>query len=75
MALSSSTLSTLMRAAIIADKAAIGAIDGSALTALCDAISDAVVEHVVEDGVITVSTTTTCPAGAGTGTDIAGTIA
>ncbi len=75
MSLSSSTLSALMRAAIVADKEAIGAIDGDALTAVCDAISDAVVEHVVDDGVITVSTVTSYPAGAGTGSDIAGTIA
>ncbi len=51
MSLSSSTLSTAMRAAFLAD-ADIGAIDGDALTALCDAISTAVVDHITSDAVI-----------------------
>ncbi len=68
MALSSSVLSTALRAAFVADiedENVVGALDGAALTALCDIIAAAVVDHIVAAAVT--STITTCPAGAGTG--------
>jgi hypothetical protein len=45
MALSAEVLSAAMRAAILAEPDAC-AVDGDALTALCDAIAGAVVEHI-----------------------------
>lgn len=51
MALSASTLSTAMRVAILAAPAA-GAVDGPALTALCDAIAGAVVAHITGAAVV-----------------------
>ncbi len=60
MALSSATLSGLIRTAMIADPR-IGAIDDSALpseekalTALCDAIAGAVVAHILAGAVVTI---------------------
>jgi hypothetical protein len=41
--------------------------DSDALTAMCQAIAEAVVEHVTAAGVVNVTTVTACPAGAGTG--------
>ncbi len=51
MALSASTLATLMRSKLLAD-ASTQAQDNAALTAMCDAIAEAVVEHVVAAGVV-----------------------
>jgi hypothetical protein len=47
VALVSATLSALIRAKRLAANPALEAIDGAALTADCDAIAQAVVEHVV----------------------------
>lgn len=65
MALNATTLSAAMRAAMLATPA-IGAIDGPALTALCDAISGAVVTHVTGAGVV-LPGTFVAPPGAGGG--------
>lgn len=73
MALSAPTLSAAMRAAILAEPT-IQAIDGEALTKLCDALAGAVVAHIVAAGTVAVTVVTTCPAGAGTGSGT-GTIA
>lgn len=51
MALNATTLSAAMRAAMLADPD-IGAIDGDALTALCDAIASTVVAHVTANAVV-----------------------
>ncbi|OFV81987.1 MAG: hypothetical protein A2Y78_00185 [Acidobacteria bacterium RBG_13_68_16] len=53
MAMSSSVLSAALRAAMLADTA-IGAVDGPALTAMCDAIAAAVVTHITGSAVVTV---------------------
>ncbi|MFA5436582.1 MAG: hypothetical protein WC372_11145 [Candidatus Neomarinimicrobiota bacterium] len=53
MSLSSATLSSAMRAALLAAPDA-QAVDGPALTALCDAIASAVVSHVTTAAVVTV---------------------
>ncbi len=54
MALSASVLSALARSKCLAAGAPLNAVDGPALTALCDAIAQAVVEHVVAAAVVTV---------------------
>lgn len=70
MALSSAVLSAAMRAALLADPG-IQAIDGPALTKLCDAIAEAVVAHITGAAVVTippgvpVATTGTAAAQAG----------
>lgn len=63
MALSSSVLSALIRAKLVAKD---GIADNSHLTDLCDAIAQAVVEHV--QSVAVVNVITACGSGAGTGT-------
>ena len=50
MPLSSSVLSAAMRAAILASEAK--GVDGPELTALCDAISEAVVAHLVANALV-----------------------
>ena len=65
MALSASVLSAAMRAKLLADEDT-QAVDNAALTALCDAIAEACVEHITAAAVV--NTITACPAGAGTGT-------
>ncbi len=65
MALNATTLSAAMRAALLSD-AAIGAQDGAALTKFCDKLAQAIVAHIVAQGVVT--SVTTCPAGAGAAT-------
>jgi hypothetical protein len=54
VALSASVLSAAMRAAFLADAANTKAVDGPALTALCNVISNAVVNHIVAAAVVTV---------------------
>ena len=51
MALSASTLSSALRAAMLAAPS-IQAIDGAGLTALCDAIAGAVVAHITGAAVV-----------------------
>lgn len=51
MTMNATTLSTTMRAAMLATPA-IGAVDGPALTALCDAISTTVVAHITTLAVV-----------------------
>lgn len=51
MALSSTVLSAAMRAAMLADPD-VGAVDGPALTALCDAIAETVVAHITANAVV-----------------------
>lgn len=51
MPMSGSVLSAAIRSAIIANSA-IQAIDGPALTGLCDAIADAVVAHITSSAVV-----------------------
>lgn len=51
MALSASVLSAAMRAAMLADPD-IGAVDDTGLTAMCDAIANAVVSHVTSAAVV-----------------------
>jgi hypothetical protein len=63
MALSASTLSAAMRAALLSNPDT-GATDGEALTAMCDAIADAVVAHVVASAVV-VPTLLVAPPGGG----------
>lgn len=53
MALNAATLSTAMRAAMLA-KPNLNAVDDAALTELCDTIADAVVTHVIASAVVTV---------------------
>ena len=55
---SAPVLSAALKAALLATPA-IGAVDGPALTALCDAIATTVLTH------ITANAVTACPAGAG----------
>lgn len=70
MALSDSVLAAAMRATILVKPAA-GAVDGAALTALCDALAAAVVTHITSAAVVTipagvaVATTGTAAAQAG----------
>ncbi len=52
MALSSSVLSAAIRSALLADAANTGAVNGPALTALCDAIAGAVVTHITTAAVV-----------------------
>jgi len=54
MALSPSVLSAAMRAALLGAPAA-GAVNGSALTALCDALAGAVVAHITSAAVVTIA--------------------
>jgi hypothetical protein len=53
MALSSSALSALMRANMLADPD-IGAVDDVGLTAMCDALASAVIAHITAAAVVTV---------------------
>lgn len=77
MPLSAPTLSAALRTAMLAAPA-IGAVDGPALTALCDAIASTVVQHIVTNAVVsgtcTVTTTGTATAQSGGG-PITGTVA
>lgn len=68
VALSSSTLSGLIRTKLLAAPSN-GPLDNAALTVLCDAVAQAVVEHVLAAAVVnvTVNTITACGSGAGTG--------
>lgn len=52
MALSTSVLSGLIRTKMLAKGAPLNAQDGQALTDMCDAIAEAVVQHVTGDGVV-----------------------
>lgn len=54
MALSASVLSGLIRSKALAAGAPLNAVDGPALTALCDCIAQACVEHIVAAAVVTV---------------------
>lgn len=69
--MSASVLSALMRSKALAAGAPLNAVDGPALTALCDAIAQACVEHIVAVAVVTippgvaVATTGTAAAQAG----------
>jgi hypothetical protein len=63
MALSASTLSALMRAKLLAAPDT-NATDGEALTAMCDALAEAVVEHVTAAAVV-VPTLLVAPLGGG----------
>jgi predicted transcriptional regulator len=58
-----------MRSKLLADAANTKAVDGPALTALCDALAAATVEHIVAVGVVTippgVAVTVVVPAGTG----------
>ncbi len=54
MALNPGALSSSLRAAMLASPA-IQAIDGPGLTALCDAIANAVVSHITASAVVTVA--------------------
>ncbi len=74
MALSSSILRDDLIALFLADSD-IGAIDGDALTALCYAISTAVVAHITSAGVVTVTNVTGVTTGAGVSGPGTGTIA
>jgi hypothetical protein len=67
MALSASVLSTALRAKLLAN-AASKAQDNAALTALCDEIAAAVVEHIKTSAVVNVTVATTGSASAQTGT-------
>ena len=67
MALSSTVLAGLVRAKLLADADA-HAVDNVALTALCKAVAEAVVEHVTAAAVVTVTVATTGTAVAQTGT-------
>jgi hypothetical protein len=69
MPLVAANLSALMRGKIVATPA-IGAIDGPALTALCDKISEAVVEYIVANAVVNTVVSTTGTAAAQTGTGV-----
>jgi len=51
MALSASVLSAAIRTRMLADPD-IGAIDGTGLTAMCDAIANSVVEHIVSAAIV-----------------------
>ena len=53
MALNAASLSTALRAAMLANPT-IGAIDGAGLTAMCDAIATTVVSHITANAVVTV---------------------
>ena len=53
MAMSSATLSTAMRAALLA--ADCGVTDCEALTGMCDAIAQTVVAHIAANAVVTVA--------------------
>lgn len=64
MALSSATLSAAMRSAMLATPA-IGAVDGPALTALCDAIASTVVSHITSAGTVLPGTLAAPPGTAG----------
>jgi hypothetical protein len=54
MALSASVLSGLIRSKALASGAPLNAVDGPALTALCNCIAQACVEHIVAAAVVTV---------------------
>lgn len=54
MALSASVLSGLIRSKLLADGDS-AAVDNDALTALCDCIAEACVEHIVAAAVVTVA--------------------
>lgn len=60
---SETVLSAALRAAILAEPDA-GAVDGDALTALCDAIAAAVIPHIIANAVV--NTTGTAAAQTGT---------
>lgn len=53
MALSASVLASALEAALLAEPDC-GAVEGDALTALCNAIADAVVAHIVANAVVTI---------------------
>ena len=72
MALNAATLSTLIRANLLASPAS-GAQDNPALTALCDAIAQAVVQHITTSA--TVAGTATGAMGGGPGVPVVGTVA
>lgn len=63
MALNAGTLAAAIQAKLIANPAS-GALPGPALDALCSAIAEAVIEHIVASAVLV----TACPAGTGSGT-------
>jgi hypothetical protein len=69
MALNAPALAALIQAKIIANPA-VGGIPGPGLDGLCNAIAQAVVEHITSSASLTV--VTACPAGAGTGTGTVG---
>lgn len=54
VALSASVLSGLIRSKALAAGAPLNAVDGPALTALCDCIAQACVEHLVAAAVVTI---------------------
>jgi hypothetical protein len=54
MPLSASVLSGLIRSKALAAGAPLNAVDGPALTALCDCIAQACVEHIVAAAVVTI---------------------
>jgi hypothetical protein len=63
MALSESTLSAAIKANLLAAPAA-GAVDNAALTALCDAVAAAVVDHITAAAVV-LPTLLVAPSGGG----------
>lgn len=65
MALSATDLATDIKAKLLADPNSM-AVDNAALTALCKAVAEATVDHIVDNAVIPAGAATTCPAGAGT---------
>jgi hypothetical protein len=70
MALSSSALSALIRSKLLADPAT-GIVDNAALAPFCDAIAQAVIEHVTAAAVV-MPTLLVAPSGGGpvTGTGV-----
>lgn len=65
MALNAPALSALIKANLLANPASM-AQNNAALSALCDAVAQAVVAHLLSAAALVV--VTACPAGAGTGT-------
>lgn len=57
MALSISALSAGLRSAMLVNAETLGAIDGEALTALCDVIASEVINHITNNAVVTVPAT------------------
>lgn len=74
MALSSSTLASLIRTKLLANPDT-HAVDNPALTAFCTCIAEAVVEHVVANGVVTLqpSSVAVGAMGGGPGVPVTGT--